>query len=80
MFPGTLASDTFNGYKSLNKNNENIRPAFCWACARRDYTDALKASKGSGKDLVYETIAKKLVQIAQIYKAEEALGDLSAEE
>ena len=80
-FSGTLVSDAFSGYKSLDKNDENIRSAFCLAHARRDYADALKALKGSAKDLAHETIAHKaLVQIAQIYKAEEALKDLSAEE
>ena len=44
-FSGTLVSDAFSGYKSLDKNDENIRSSFCWAHARRDYTDALKAFK-----------------------------------
>lgn len=80
-FSGTLVSDAFSGYKSLDQNDENIRSAFCWAHARRDYADALKALKGDAKELAHETIAHKaLVQIAQIYKAEEALKDLSAEE
>ena len=80
-FSGTLVSDAFSGYKSLDKNDENIRSAFCWAHARRDYADALKALKGDAKEVAGETIAHKaLVQIGQIYKAEEALKDLSAEE
>ena len=80
-FSGTLVSDAFSGYKSLDKNDENIRSAFCWAHARRDYVDALKALKGDAKEVAGETIAHKaLVQIGQIYKAEEALKDLSAEE
>ena len=53
---------------------------FCWAHARRDYADALKALKGDAKELAHETVAHKaLVQIAAIYKAEEALKDLTAE-
>ena len=80
-FSGTLVSDAFSGYKSLDKNDENIHSAFCWAHARRDYADALKALKGDAKDLAHETVAHKaLVQIAAIYKAEEALKDLTAEE
>ena len=80
-FSGILVSDAFSGYKSLDKNDENIRSAFCWAHARRDYTDALKALKGDAKELAGETVAHKaLVQIAAIYKAEEALKDVSAEE
>ena len=80
-FSGTLVSDAFSGYKSLDKNDENIRSAFCWAHARRDYADALKALKGDAKELAGETVAHKaLVQIAAIYKAEEALKNVSAEE
>ena len=80
-FSGTLVSDAFSGYKSLDKNDENIRSAFCWAHARRDYTDALKALKGDAKELSGETIPHKaLVQISAIYKAEEALKNVSAEE
>ena len=80
-FSGILVSDAFSGYKSLDKNDENIHSAFCWAHARRDYADALKALKGDAKELAYDTVAHKaLVQIAAIYKAEEALKDLTAEE
>lgn len=79
-FSGTLVSDAFSGYRSLDQNDENTRSAFCWVHARRDYADALKALKGEAKDLAHETIAHiALVQIAQIYKAEEALKNLSAE-
>ena len=80
-FSGIMVSDAFSGYKSLDKNDENIHSAFCWAHARRDYADALKALKGDAKELAHETVAHKaLVQIAAIYKAEEALKDLTAEE
>lgn len=79
-FSGTLVSDAFSGYKSLDKNDENIRSAFCWAHARRDYADVLKALKGDTKELAGETVAHKaLVQIAAIYKAEEALKNVSGE-
>lgn len=80
-FSGIMVSDAFSAYKSLDKNDENIHSAFCWAHARRDYADALKALKGDAKELAHETVAHKaLVQIAAIYKAEEALKDLTAEE
>ena len=80
-FSGTLISDAFSGYKSLDRNDENIHSAFCWAHARRDYADALKALKGEDKNYAHETVAHKaLVQISAIYKAEEALKDLTAEE
>ena len=80
-FSGIMVSDAFSAYKSLDKNDENIHSAFCWAHARRDYADALKALKGDAKELAHEATAHKaLMQIAAIYKAEEALKDLTAEE
>lgn len=80
-FSGILESDAFSGYKSLDRSEENIRAAFCWAHARRDFADALKVLKGAAKELAQEAIAHQaLVQIRQIYKAEEALKDLTAEE
>ena len=80
-FSGILVSDAFSGYKALEKEEPGIRAAFCWAHARRDYADALKALKGDAKELAHETVAHKaLMQIAAIYKAEEKLKELSAEE
>ena len=59
-----MVSDAFSGYKALDKEEPDIRAAFCWAHVRRDYADALKALKGGAKDLAHETIAHKaLIQI-----------------
>ena len=72
-FSGILVSDAFSGYKSLDENDENIHSAFCWPHVRRDYADALKALKGDAKELAHKIVAHKaLVQIAAIFKAEEA--------
>ena len=80
-FSGILMSDAFSGYKALDKEEPDIRAAFCWAHARRDYADALKALKGDAKDLAHETIAHKaLTQISAIYKAESELKNASIEE
>ena len=80
-FSGILESDAFSGYKSLDRTEARIQAAFCWAHARRDYADALKALKGDAKKDAGGSVANKaLVQIAGIYKAEEALKNLSAEE
>ena len=78
-FSGILESDAFSGYKALDKEKPEIQAAFCWAHARRDYADALKALKDEDKEYASETVAHKaLVQIAAIYKAEAALKDKSA--
>ena len=80
-FSGILESDAFSGYKALDKEEPDIRAAFCWAHARRDYADALKALKGKDKKYASETVAHKaLVQIAAIYKADEALKGKTIEE
>ena len=80
-FSGILESDAFSGYKALDKEEKEIRAAFCWAHARRDYADALKALKDEDKKYASETIAHKaLVQIAAIYKADEAYKEKTAEE
>jgi len=72
-FSGVLESDAFSGYKALDKEEPEIRAAFCWAHARRDYADALKTLKDEDKQYASETVAHKaLVQIAAIYKADEA--------
>ena len=80
-FSGVLESDAFSGYKALDRTEEGIQAAFCWAHARRDYADALKALKGDAKKEAAESVANKaLVLISGIYKAEEALKNLTAEE
>lgn len=80
-FHGYLESDAFKGYQSLDKNEPEIQAAFCWAHARRDYADALKALKPEDKKFAEETVAHKALEmIAEIYKEENKLKGLSAEE
>ena len=80
-FSGVLESDSFSGYKALDKEKPEIQAAFCWAHARRDYADALKALKDEDKKYASGTIAHKaLVQIAAIYKTDEAYKDKTTQE
>ena len=80
-FSGVLESDAFSGYKALDKEKPEIQAAFCWAHARRDYADALKALKDEDKQYAAETVAHRaLVQIAAIYKADEAYKDKTTQE
>ena len=80
-FSGILESDAFSGYKSLDKNEENIQAAFCWVHARRDFATARKVMKGlEQKPPVGSTADIALKLIASIYKAENGLKKLSAEE
>lgn len=80
-FSGILESDAFSGYKSLDRTEAGVQAAFCWAHARCDYADALKALKGDDRKAAAGSIANQaLVHIAGIYKAEEALKDVPTEE
>ena len=82
-FSGILVSDAFSGYHSLDRQRDEIRVAHCWAHARRDYADAIKAMKKSGpaKGRIKKTIAyQALDRIASIYALEDEWKELSPEE
>lgn len=80
-FSGTLVSDAFSGYKALEREEKTIQAAFCWAHARRDFTDALKALKGPAKKHAKKSVAHKALQlIARIYAADGKLKHLSSKE
>ncbi len=68
-FHGTLVTDAFSGYKALERESDgDIVSAFCWAHARRDYADAVKAFKGPEKKHLKTSVAHKaLLQIGKIY-------------
>ena len=54
---------------------------YCWAHARRDYADAVKAMKKDNPQAVKTSVASQgLKRIATIYALEGALSDLSVEE
>ena len=76
-------SDAYSGYHTLDRKREDIRIAHCWAHARRDFADALKAYKKTGpsKKRVKQTIAyQALERIGTFYALEDGWKDLSPEE
>lgn len=82
-FHGYLETDAFSGYKALEKEQTQITAAFCWAHARRDFSDALKAvGAKSGVAIPQEgsVAAQALAKIAKIYHLEGLLKDFSPEE
>lgn len=82
-FSGILVSDAYSGYHTLDRKREDIRIAHCWAHARRDFADALKAYKKTGpsKKRVKQTIAyQALERIGTFYALEDGWKDLSPEE
>lgn len=65
----------------MEKKLEGLVNANCWAHARRDYADAIKAADKSDPDAVRRSTAyQALSRISQIYKLEGALKNLPPEE
>ena len=78
-FKGTIECDGFSVYETLENNVEGISIANCYAHARRPFAEIVKSLEASGK--TRGTTAKKAIElIAEIYKAENKLKDLSVEE
>ena len=60
----------------LEDNLEGLTNANCWAHARRDFSDAVKAIKDN--DLAKRSTAyQALVRIATIYRLDESLKELT---
>lgn len=80
-FNGILETDGLQQYHLLEGLNKGLTNANCWVHARRDFSDALKAIDKNGKADARQTIAyQALVRIAAMYKIENTLRELSAEE
>ncbi len=77
-YKGVLVTDGLQQYHLVEKKLEGLINANCWAHARRDYADAIKATDKSDPDAVRRSTAyQALSRISQIYKQEGALKDLS---
>ena len=80
-FSGFMESDAFSGYKTLERENSRIRACFCWAHARRDFANAIKALKPEEKALARGSVAETaLEKIAEIYRLENELKTLTPKE
>jgi len=83
-FSGVLVSDAFSGYHALGKRRDDIRVANCWAHARRDFADAIKAAKqrgGPSRQSIKKSVAyQALERISSIYALEEKWKTLDPEE
>lgn len=77
-YSGTVVTDGYQVYHSLEKEIENLRIAGCWSHARRRFANVVKTL---GKEKSKGTLAyDALKQIAAIYKVEGLLTELSPEE
>lgn len=80
-FSGYLETDAFSGYKALERENPRIHACFCWAHARRDFANAIKALQPEEKTLAKGSVAETaLEKIAEIYRIENELKTLTPEE
>ena len=76
-YSGIVVCDGYSAYRKLDRENEKIRFAGCWAHARRRFAEALKAVSKAAKDTVaYEALKK----IGSIYHLDNLLSGLEAEE
>ena len=80
-FEGVLVTDGLSQYHKIARELEGLENANCWAHARRDFADALKAiGKGNQKAIKSSIAYKALLRIGTIYDLENALKDLSPAE
>lgn len=80
-YKGILVTDGLEQYHKISRELDGLINANCWAHARRDYADAVKAIGKSNEKVVKQSIAyQALVRIAAIYKLDETLKDLSSNE
>ena len=80
-FNGILLTDSLEQYHKLGRELEGVTVANCWAHARRDYSDAVKAIGKSQSQLVKRSLAyQALVRIAAIYKLDNSLKEMTSEE
>lgn len=77
-YSGTVVTDGYQVYHTLEKEREDLKIAGCWSHTRRRFANVVKTF---GKEKSRGTLAyDALKQIAAIYKIEGLLGELSAEE
>ena len=78
-FKGILVTDGLQQYHVLEKELPEIKSANCWAHARRDFSDACKAIGKKDQQVLKNSVAHQaLEKIAEIYKRENELKELSA--
>ncbi len=77
-YKGVLVTDGLKQYHLLQDKIPGLTNANCWAHARRDYADAIKAANKADGEAVKRSIAyQALSRIALIYELEGTLKDLT---
>ena len=80
-YRGILETDGLQQYHKLDALLPGLTNSNCWAHARRDFSDAVKAIGKTNQDAIRRSIAyQALERIRTIYRLENPLSELSAEE
>jgi hypothetical protein len=80
-FQGILVTDGLEQYHKTARDLDGLTNANCFAHARRDYADAIKAIGKGNEKLIRQSIAyQALVRIGAIYDLENSLKELSPQE
>ena len=80
-YNGVLVTDGLKQYHLLQDKIPGLTNANCWAHARRDYADAIKAANKADAAAVKRSVSyQALSRIALIYELEGALKELSPEQ
>ena len=76
-YSGILVTDGLSQYHLVDRKLEKLTNANCWAHARRDFADAIKAAGKGDPESIRRSIANQaLERIARIYQIEGKLKDL----
>ena len=80
-YKGVIVTDGLSQYHLVDKKLPDVTNANCWAHARRDYSDAIKAADKSNPEVLKNSIAHQaLERIAKFYEEEGKLKDLPSDE
>lgn len=80
-YKGVLVTDGLKQYHLVEEKLQDVTNANCWAHARRDFADAVKAMDKKNPDAVKNAIAHQaLEKIGEFYTADTELKTLSSEE
>lgn len=80
-YKGILVTDSLQQYHLVDKKLPEVTNANCWAHARRDFADAVKAADKKDPQAVRQSVAYQALQkIAEFYNADTELKELLSEE
>ena len=80
-YKGILVTDSLQQYHLVDKKLADVTNANCWAHARRDFADAVKAADKKESSSVRQSVAYQALQkIAEFYNADTGLKGLSSKE